>query len=74
MARTTNRLTARGVASLKTIGRHSDGDRLYLAITRTAAGTLSRRWVFMYSFDGKQREAGLGSASAVTLAKARQGR
>jgi integrase len=71
MARTTNRLTARGVASLKTIGRHSDGDRLYLAITRTAAGTLSRRWVFMYSLDGKQREAGLGSASAVTLAKAR---
>jgi integrase len=72
MARQLNKLTARRVTSLKTIGRHSDGDRLYLAITRTAAGTLSKRWVFMYSLAGKQREAGLGSASKISLAEARR--
>jgi Arm DNA-binding domain len=32
----------------------------------------SKKWVFMYARDGKRREAGLGSARAVTLAQARE--
>jgi integrase len=71
MSRQTKKLTARGVASLKTIGRHSDGGNLYFTITRTAAG-LSRRWTFMYSRDGNQHELGLGSAAMVSLSDARK--
>jgi hypothetical protein len=71
MSRQTKKLTARGVASLKTIGRHSDGGNLYLVLSKTGGG-LSRRWVFMYSHGGKQREAGLGSAATVSLADARR--
>ena len=67
----TKRLTARTVATLTKIGRHADGQNLYLKISGTGAA-LSKRWVFFYTFGGKQREAGLGSAVAVTLAKARE--
>jgi integrase len=71
MARQPKRLTARAVASMKTIGRHADGGNLYLTISKTGAG-VSRRWTFLYSLAGKQREAGFGSAAAVTLAEARE--
>jgi Arm DNA-binding domain len=60
------RLTALAVAAAKKPGRYSDGDRLFLAISEH-----SRRWVFLYSFHGKRREMGLGSASKVSLAEAR---
>jgi integrase len=70
MARKTSRLTARSVASLKTPGRHADGGNLYLTISKTAGG-LSKRWVFMFSLAGKQREPGLGAFPAVNLAAAR---
>jgi integrase len=52
-------------------GRHADGGNLYLTISKTGAG-VSRRWTFLYSLAGKQREAGLGPAAAVTLAEARE--
>ncbi|HEY8006126.1 MAG TPA: Arm DNA-binding domain-containing protein, partial [Methylocella sp.] len=68
MGRQSKRLTARTVASLKTPGRHADGDRLYLSIEKNGAG---RRWVFLYALDGKQRELGLGSANVISLAQAR---
>ena len=67
MARTTNRLTARGVTALKEPGLHADGAGLYLRIDQTAA----RRWVWIYHFRGKRREMGLGSAGEVGLAEAR---
>ena len=69
MARHLNRLTARSVATLKKPGRHGDGGNLNLAISRTA----SKRWTFLYisPVTGGQREGGLGSASAVSLAQAR---
>ena len=60
------RLTARAVAALKKRGRYSDGDRLFLAISKH-----SKRWVFLYSSHGKRHEMGLGSASKVSLAEAR---
>lgn len=67
MARTTNRLTARGVAALKEPGLHADGAGLYLRIDQT----LARRWVWIYHFRSKRREMGLGAASEVGLAEAR---
>jgi integrase len=52
-------------------GRHADGGNLYLTISKTGPG-VSRRWTFLYSLAGKQREAGFGPAAAVTLAEARE--
>ncbi len=76
MARVTNRLSARSVTTLKKPGRHADGGGLYLSISPDAS---RRRWVFLYRWKapgergpGKLREMGLGSASAVSLARARQ--
>ena len=68
MARHLNRLTARSVATLKKPGRHADGQCLYLKIS---ADGVSKSWVFMFDVGGRQREGGLGSASAVSLAQAR---
>jgi integrase len=59
MKRTLNRLTARQAETLKKPGRHADGGNLYLSISPTG----TRRWMFMYSLNGKQREMGLGSAA-----------
>jgi hypothetical protein len=71
MARQLKRLTTRTVATLAKIGRHADGGNLYLTISKTDGG-MSKRWTFMFAFAGKQREAGFGSASTVTLAEARE--
>ena len=71
MARQLKRLTARTVAAMTKPGRHADGQNLYLTISRTGAA-VSKRWTFMFSFAGKQREAGFGPAAAVTLAEARE--
>jgi integrase len=71
MARQPKRLTARTVASMNKVGRHADGGNLYLTISKTGPG-VSRRWTFLYSLAGKQREAGFGPAAAVTLAEARE--
>ena len=71
MARQLKRLTARTVATTKKLGRHADGGNLYLTISQTGAG-VSRRWTFLFSLNGKQREAGFGSVNDVTLAEARE--
>jgi integrase len=71
MARQPKRLTAQTVAAMAKPGRHADGGNLYLTISKNGAG-VSRRWTFLYSLAGKQREAGFGSAAAVTLAEARE--
>ena len=70
MARTIHKLSARAAETISKPGRHSDGGRLYLSIS--AEGR--RRWVFLYTWRGKQREAGLGSAGrgGVTLKAARE--
>jgi integrase len=76
MARRLKRLTTRTVAALKKPGRHADGQNLYLTISNPATSSggsgVSKRWTFMYSFAGKQREAGLGPVATVTLAEARE--
>jgi hypothetical protein len=71
MTRQLNRLTARMILTLKKPGRHADGGNLYLKITRLRSTPLSKSFTFMYLFEGKQREAGLGSCGAITLADAR---
>jgi integrase len=71
MARQLKRLTARTVAAMKKPGRHSDGGNLYLTISKTGGG-VSRRWTFLFSLNGRQREAGFGPAAAVSLAEARE--
>lgn len=68
MARALNILTVRKAASLKEVGRHSDGGGLYLRITPQGA----RSWIFMTGAGGKRIEIGLGSASSVSLGRARE--
>jgi integrase len=67
MARSVNRLSARSVTTIKDPGRHADGGNLYLSVSPSG----SRSWVFMYVFNGRQREMGLGPARDVSLAEAR---
>jgi integrase len=68
MPRTTGKLNPKTVSGALKPGRHSDGGNLYLLVEKAGA----RRWLFIYRWDGRQREMGLGSASDVTLAKARE--
>src|SRR4051795_11973917 len=49
-------------------GRHADGVGLYLSVSPNGG----RRWVFLYRWQGKPTEIGLGSARDVTLARARE--
>lgn len=66
-SRTLNRLTATQVANIKARGRHADGGGLYLLV-----GASRRSWLFRYTWREKVRELGLGSARALSLAKARE--
>src|SRR3954465_7303709 len=68
MARTSSKFTTRAVASLTKPGRHSDGNGLYLSID----GKGGRRWVLLFTWHGRMREMGLGSGSAVSLARVRE--
>lgn len=69
MTRQLHLLTARTVAGLKDPGRYADGGNLYLRVSPTGA----KRWTFLYTIGArKNRELGLGSASTVTLAEARE--
>jgi len=64
-------LTVKAIEALTAPGRYSDGDNLYLQITKTG----SKSWLFMYRWQGKQKEMGLGPYGSgngqVTLAAAR---
>jgi integrase len=68
------KLTAREAATTTVLGRHSFGRNLYLAVTATASGGLSRRWIFRYvsPVTGARRDAGLGSILDVGLKDARE--
>jgi integrase len=70
MAQTINQLTARKVLTLKEPGYHADGAGLWLQVTQAGG----KSWIFTYSLRGRSREMGLGSASRVTLAEAREER
>lgn len=59
-------LTARKVQTAKA-GKYSDGGNLYLIVSPTGA----RKWVLRFTWRGKAKEMGLGSARGVELAEAR---
>jgi hypothetical protein len=60
-------LTARKVETAKP-GKYSDGGNLYLIV----APNRSRKWVLRFTWKGRAKEMGLGSAAAVSLADARE--
>jgi integrase len=60
-------LTARKVETAKP-GKYGDGGNLYLIVSPSG----SRKWVLRFTWRGKAREMGLGSADSVTLAGARE--
>lgn len=49
-------------------GRHTDGGGLYLVVDKTGAS----RWLLRIVVQGRRRDFGLGSTSAVSLAEARE--
>ncbi|GJD47017.1 Prophage integrase IntA [Methylobacterium cerastii] len=61
------KLTALGVAKLKTPGMYGDGGGLWLQVT----GKGGKSWIFRYTLQGKAREMGLGPVSTFSLAEAR---
>jgi integrase len=67
MARGERTLTQLGLVKLaKTAGRHSDGGGLFLVVDETRA-----RWVYRFTFNGRERGMGLGAYPDVSLATAR---
>jgi integrase len=67
MAKTSKRLTDRGIRGALPEGRHPDGDGLYLVVAASGA----RSWIFRYMFQGWRRDMGLGSFQDVSLVQAR---
>src|SRR5258705_6395966 len=63
----TSKLTARKVETGKP-GKYSDGGNLYLIVSETS----SRKWVLRFTWRGRAKEMGLGSAASVPLADARE--
>lgn len=66
MARSLHKLHAKSVATIQEYGSYSDGGGLALVVKPDR-----RSWVFRYSWQGKERYMGLGSAKSVSLADAR---
>lgn len=67
MVREINRLSDLRVRTLSEPGYHADGNGLYLLTTNGG-----KRWVLIYRWHGRRREMGLGSATAVSLKRARE--
>jgi integrase len=68
MARRVKRLSSRFVETVGKPGRHADGDGLYLIVSPTGA----KRWQFLFRWQGKLKEMGLGSQSGLGLLEARE--
>jgi hypothetical protein len=68
MARQLNRLSARAVATVGKPGRQADGGNLILVVDKSGA----KRWVFLFRWEGRLREMGLGGLNSVPLARARE--
>ncbi len=67
MARGIHRLAPKALSALP-VGVHSDGGGLYVRVK----GSGARSWLFIYQWQGKRKETGLGSLAAVGLADARE--
>jgi integrase len=66
-ARRSSGLTAVFVRQNKAAGRYGDGNGLYLVVDESGAS----RWILRVMRHGRRRDIGLGGASTVTLAEAR---
>jgi integrase len=62
------RLSAATVRTSKEPGLHGDGNGLYLKVDPSGA----KRWIQRLMIEGKRRDIGLGSASLISLADARE--
>ena len=62
---TSNRLTALAIKSLKT-GFHADGHGLHLRVIGDR-----KNWCYVFQWEGRRREMGLGSLKDVSLSEAR---
>lgn len=71
MAKTIHQLNARRVATETSPGIYADGGNLYLIVKKNKQGGVSKRWAYIFQFNGKRCEMGLGSAQTVSLAQAR---
>ena len=60
-----NRLTTTAIRAISEDGLYPDGGNLYLRVGK------GRRWVFIFQWQGKRREMGLGSLQDVSLKDAR---
>lgn len=60
-----NRLTTTAIRGISKDGLYPDGGNLYLRVGK------GRRWVFIFQWQGKRREMGLGSLQDVSLKDAR---
>jgi len=71
MARQERKLSARGVAAISKPGRHSDGAGLYLLLKGD-----NRAWVYLFAWQGRQCEMGLGAGTRAPrpLAQGAEGR
>ena len=69
-----NKLTALMVKSLNTVGKHADGNGLFLQVTaHPKTGELRKSWLVRFTpLNGKVRETGIGGIDVVTLAEARE--
>jgi len=67
MGRQVNRLNVRFVQTVSEPGQYADGGGLYLLTTNGG-----KRWIFLFRWNGKRCEMGLGAARDVTLARARE--
>jgi integrase len=62
------KLTALAVTRANKRGMYSDGGGLYLQVVHANA----KSWIYRYALNGKTKYMGLGSASAITLKRARE--
>ncbi len=63
-----NKLSILKIKNLSQRGRYSDGNGLYLQISKTK----TKSWIFRYKFQGEEKQLGLGSINLVSLSDARQ--
>jgi hypothetical protein len=68
MARARNKLTARQAVALVEPGRRSDGGGLYLGIDGEGGAMRDRR-IYLFNWNGKRREMGLGGFPAAPATK-----
>ena len=62
------KITAKFVENVTEAGKYYDRHGLFLHVRPSGA----KKWLQRYTFDGRRREVGLGSAKIVSVAKARK--